>query len=129
VAKVTRGEFLGIAATLAGSALIQRTVGAFGAPIQGPGLILLNATIYTMDGAMPRAQAFAVVDGRFTAVGSNADIANLKKAGVTVIDAAGATVVPGFIDCHCHPSGVQELYGVNCDLRRVSQIQEAVHVR
>ncbi len=89
-------------------------------------LLLTNATIYTMDPSLPRAQALAVVGGRFVAVGSNADVGNLKRAGTTVIDAGGATVVPGFIDCHCHPSGVQELYGVNCNVRRVSQIQEAV---
>jgi predicted amidohydrolase YtcJ len=79
-----------------------------------------------MDAALPRAQALAVVGGRFVAVGSNADVANLKKAGTPVIDAAGGTVVPGFIDCHCHPSGVQELYGVNCNVRRVADIQNAV---
>ena len=47
----------------------------------GPGveadLIVVNARVYTMDPALPRAEAFAVKDGRFLAVGSTADIRNL----------------------------------------------------
>ena len=131
MAKLTRGEFLGLGAALTGAAIFGRSLRAQNPPSPQPrtssaDLLLLNATIYTMDGAVPRAQALAVVGGRFVAVGSNADVANLKKAGTPVIDAAGGTVVPGFIDCHCHPSGVQELYGVNCNVRRVADIQNAV---
>ena len=29
------------------------------------------------------------------------------------------TVLPGFIDSHCHPSGVDELFGVNANVRTV----------
>ena len=36
------------------------------------------------------------------------------------------TVTPGFIDTHSHPSGVNELYGVNTDLRTVAEIQAAL---
>ena len=141
MAKLTRGEFLSLGAALAGTAVFGRSsphlrAARFGgqaesrAPSPGPpDLLLINGTIYTMDPALPRAQALAVVGGRFVAVGSNADVGNLKKAGTTVIDAGGATVVPGFIDCHCHPSGVQELYGANCDARRIAQIQDAVRAR
>ena len=50
--------------------------------------------------------------GRFLAVGSSADIRNLAGARTQTIDAARMTVVPGFIDTHCHPSGVNELFGV-----------------
>ena len=46
---------------------------------------------YTIDPALPRAEAFAVKDGRFLAVGSNADIRNLATARTRVIDAAGMT--------------------------------------
>ena len=126
MARITRGEFLGFGAALAGAAIWGRDFYAQETAPAPANLLVLNAVVYTMDGGLPRAQAFAVSGGRFTAVGSNNDIANLKRAGMTVIDAAGATVVPGFIDCHCHPSGIEELYGVNCDLRRVAQIQDAV---
>ena len=36
---------------------------------------------------------------------------------------AGMTVTPGFIDTHCHLSGVNELYGVNANVRRVRELQ------
>jgi predicted amidohydrolase YtcJ len=72
----------------------------------------VNARVITVDDALPRAEAFAVKHGRFLAVGSNSDIRNITTSRTSLIDAAGMTVVPGFIDTHCHPSGVNELYGV-----------------
>ncbi len=33
------------------------------------------------------------------------------------------TVVPGFIDTHCHPSGVNELFEVNANVRTVAELQ------
>ncbi|NIU79995.1 MAG: amidohydrolase family protein, partial [Gammaproteobacteria bacterium] len=70
-------------------------------------------------------------DGRFVAVGSNADVQNLVSAGTEVIDAAGMTVTPGFIDAHSHPAGagVNELVHVNIDLRSVASIQDALAAR
>ena len=46
-----------------------------------------------------------------------------------VIDAAGMTVTPGFIDAHCHPGLQDELYDVNCDLPGIAQIQAALRKR
>ncbi len=91
-----------------------------------PDLVLLNGRIYTIDEAHPRAEALAVKHGRFLAVGSNDDVRNLVTARTEVIDAAGMTVTPGFIDAHSHPSGVRELTGVNVDLRSIAEIQEAM---
>src|SRR5438045_2307710 len=41
------------------------------------------------------------------------------------------TVVPGFIDAHCHPaaSGVDHVFNVDCDQRRIAEIQEAIRTR
>ncbi len=136
MAKVTRGEFLSFGAALAGGV----TVGAIGAPRfasvapalapasvdVGPDLVVTNARVYTSDPAQPRAEAFAVSGGRFVAVGSTSDVRNLANARTRVIDGGGMTITAGFIDCHCHPSGVNELYGVNCNLRRVAEIQKAI---
>ena len=46
-----------------------------------------------------------------------------------MLDAEGMTVFPGFIDTHCHPSGVDELYGVNTNLRTVAEIQAALRAK
>jgi predicted amidohydrolase YtcJ len=61
---------------------------------------------------MPRAEGFAVKDGRFLAIGSAADIRNITSSRTRVVDGAGMCVLPGFTDAHCHPSGVNELFGV-----------------
>jgi hypothetical protein len=97
----------------------------------GPDAIVINARVYTMDTALPRAEALAVKNGRFVAVGMNHDVSNLKTATTEVIDASGMTVTPGFIDAHSHPSwgGISELLDVNCDLRSVAAIQEAIAKR
>jgi predicted amidohydrolase YtcJ len=66
---------------------------------------VVNAKVYTMDSRAPRAEAFAVRNGRFTAVGSTDDIKGLAGKGTQTFDAKGMTVVPGFIDCHNHAGG------------------------
>ena len=87
---------------------------------------MINGAVYTSDRAQPRAEAFAVKSGRFVAVGSTRDIRNLATSRTQVVDAQQMTVTAGFIDAHCHPSGVEELYGVNTNLRTVREIQAAI---
>ena len=68
-------------------------------------LVIVNANIYSLDPARPRAQALAAKDGRILALGSNQDIlavATRELSGVTAIDLGGKTVLPGFIDAHTH---------------------------
>ncbi len=40
-------------------------------------LVVLNAGVYTIDNALPRAEAFAVKHGRFVAVGTTSGVRNL----------------------------------------------------
>lgn len=108
---------------LKGLATVRRTEPSVS---ERPDFVVVNARVLTQDAALPRAEAFAVTRDRFTAVGSNADVRNLASANTRVVDAAGATVLPGFIDCHCHPSGVTELYDVDANLRSVAAIQAAL---
>lgn len=66
-----------------------------------PALAVVNARIWTGVTAQPWAQALAVDSvGRITAVGTTAQVTRLSA--VTVIDANGQMVVPGFIDAHVH---------------------------
>ncbi|MGZ5926039.1 MAG: amidohydrolase family protein, partial [Rhizomicrobium sp.] len=64
-----------------------------------PDLIVTNAKVYTVDNAMPRAEAFAIRDGKFVAVGKSDEIKSLAGKGTQSFDAKGMTIVPGFIDC------------------------------
>jgi predicted amidohydrolase YtcJ len=68
--------------------------------------IVINAKVITVDPAHPAAQAFAIDNGRFTAVGTNAEILKLKTASTKVIDLKGKTVTPGFNDAHLHPQAI-----------------------
>lgn len=57
-----------------------------------PDLIVLNGDVRTVDQGKPKAQAFAIENGKFTAVGSNDEIKALADAETKVIDAGGKTV-------------------------------------
>jgi len=63
--------------------------------------VLYNARVYTVDPNRPTATAFAVRNGRFQAVGDDADVTAACPAAPS-LDAGGKTVVPGFIDAHAH---------------------------
>jgi predicted amidohydrolase YtcJ len=65
-------------------------------------IIILNARILTMDEAAPKAEAVAIAGNRIVAIGSNAEIEALKGSSTRLIDAAGATVLPGFNEAHMH---------------------------
>ncbi|WP_137723089.1 amidohydrolase [Prescottella subtropica] len=67
-----------------------------------PDLICLGGVVQTMAAPGP-VTAFAVRDGRFVAVGSDAEIAALAGPGTTRVDLAGRTVLPGFVETHVHP--------------------------
>lgn len=65
-------------------------------------IVILNGKVITFDGQ--DAQALAIKGDTIEAVGSTKDI-QAMAAGAHVIDAAGATVMPGFIDSHVHLFG------------------------
>jgi predicted amidohydrolase YtcJ len=94
-------------------------------------LVLHNGNFWTVDPQNPRAQAVAISGGRFLAVGSNADVLNLATTRTRKIDMGGRTVLPGFIDAHSHPasSGRSHLRQVDCDLRSIQAIQNALRAR
>ncbi len=76
-----------------------------------PDLIVINAKVTTMDPAMPKAEAFAVLGTRFLAVGSTTDMKSLAGPKTRIYDAKGGMVVPAFADTHNHGGGENLLYG------------------
>ncbi|MHC4535628.1 MAG: amidohydrolase [Planctomycetota bacterium] len=79
-------------------------------------LVVVSANIITVDDRNPRAEAFAVKNGKFIVVGTKSQIKKLIGGETAVIDAKGKTITPGFIDAHLHPSPV---YPVNSRLGKV----------
>lgn len=72
------------------------------APSPNVTMAVVNARVWTGDRARPWADAIAVSGDTIAAVGSSAEVRKLAGAGVEVIDAHGAFLVPGFIDAHVH---------------------------
>jgi predicted amidohydrolase YtcJ len=67
--------------------------------------LYVGGDIVTIDDARPTAEALAVQDGRILAVGTRGDVEkDHKGAGTKVVDLAGRTLLPGFIDAHSHYS-------------------------
>jgi len=75
-------------------------------------LVVFNAKVYTVDSALPKAEAFAVKANRFVAVGTTEEMKAFIGKGTQTFDAKQMSVVPGFIDCHNHAPGEVLLYEV-----------------
>ncbi|WP_299216447.1 amidohydrolase family protein [uncultured Dokdonia sp.] len=78
-------------------------------------LIVVNATVYTVNDAFAKAESFAIKDGKFVAVGTTQEITEAYTAP-EVVDAFGKTVLPGLIDGHCH------FYGLGQNLQVVDLV-------
>ena len=65
-------------------------------------IIITNGRLVTLQPARPRAQALAIGGGRILAVGTDDEIDAHRGPATREIDAAGGTVLPGFIDAHVH---------------------------
>jgi predicted amidohydrolase YtcJ len=65
-------------------------------------LILHNGKIATQDDRRSWAQAAAVRDGRFVAVGTDRDIMTYRGIQTKVVDLNKRTVIPGLNDSHLH---------------------------
>ena len=65
-------------------------------------LLIVNARIATLDRANPQAEAVLMRDGRFAAVGREADVRAAAAPDATVIEGKGLRAIPGLIDSHMH---------------------------
>ena len=88
-------------------------------------LILHNGKIVTLDKRSAIAQAVAIRDGKFLAVGSDAEVKRFSGPSTKVVDLGGRTAVPGLNDSHTHfrAAGLA-LYTVS--MRNVKSVAEAL---
>ncbi len=97
-------------AAAAGAALVFSTALASGILAQDEAsnraaeadAVYQNGFVYTVDGVRSRAEAFAVRDGRYVAVGSNDDMKAVIGPETKVVDLKGRMVMPGLVDTHIH---------------------------
>lgn len=95
--------------------------------IDAADLLLTNAHALTLDHARPRADAIAVSGGRIAWVGDCGGSPPILPSHTQVIDCGGQTIVPGFIDAHCHILAyASALMAVDCSTPAVSSINDIV---
>jgi len=78
-------------------------------------LAVINAKIFTAAGARGWPDALAVWRNRIAAVGDRSEIEPLIGPNTELIDAAGAVIVPGLIDSHCHMASVGSEHALQVD--------------
>jgi predicted amidohydrolase YtcJ len=93
--------------------------------------VINNANVITIAPHQPRAEALAISQGKFAAIGTTVEMQTMIGPKTNVMDLKGQTVVPGFIDAHIHvlDSGIWHVQAVDCDLRSISAIQSALRER
>jgi len=88
-------------------------------------IVFKNGRFWTLDPSHPEAEAVAVQNGRFAAVGTWERIKDWVGQSTRLVDLDGAFVVPGFIDSHTHfLEGALNLVSLN--LRDVRSREEFV---
>ena len=90
-------------------------------------LLLTKGEILTLDPGIPQAEALLVRDGRIVYVGTEQGAFSECCGAPEVINLAGKTVMPGFVESHMHPSILATtLLDVNCAYPRVKSIRDIV---
>jgi predicted amidohydrolase YtcJ len=94
-------------------------------------LILSNANVITMDPLHPRADGVAIKDGIILPITTKDDLNKWKRKKTITIDCKGKTVLPGFIDAHCHLHALAESHVTlnlepRYDVRSISDIQSKI---
>jgi predicted amidohydrolase YtcJ len=95
------------------------------ASLPGPAdLVLVGGPVMTMDPDQPTAGAVAVRNGRLVAIGDARDVLELEGPRTRRVDLRGRTLLPGFVDAHCHPveAGLEL---ARCSLHEVAPSSDA----
>jgi len=69
-------------------------------------IIFTDGQVHTVNTRNDLVEAAAVASGRILAVGSNADIRALAGPSTREVALRGRSLLPGFIDAHCHLTGL-----------------------
>jgi predicted amidohydrolase YtcJ len=65
-------------------------------------MVIQGGQIITMDETGPTGQAVAIRGNEIVAVGSEVEMATVTGPDTVVVDLAGRTLIPGFVDAHSH---------------------------
>ena len=97
---------------------------ATGSPQTAPDLIVHNAKILTVDEGFSIAEAAAVKDGAFVAVGTDAEVLATAGPDTRQVDLGGKSMLPGFNDTHSHVVKMGLNLPASIDLTSVASIAD-----
>jgi len=100
--------------------------GGCGAQRASADRVFVNGDIVTVNADFDRREAVAVKDGRFVAVGDDAEILALAGAETEVFDLGGRMVIPGLIDNHNHVIRATEYWANEARLDGAATRTEAI---
>src|SRR5215475_7309331 len=96
-------------------------------------IIFTGGQVYTVNASNDIVEAIAVAGGRILAVGSTVDIRALAGPGTREVGLHGRTLLPGFIDAHCHLTGLgMAMVSIDCKapgMQSIEALQKAVYER
>ena len=96
-------------------------------------LVFLGGRVHTVDATDTIAQAVAVSGSRIAAVGADADVRALVGPTTRVVELAGRSLLPGFIDAHCHLVSLgMSRASIDCKapgMQSIEALQKAVRER
>src|SRR5207245_9895610 len=92
-----------------------------------------GGAVHTGSAANDSVPALAVGGGRILAAGSDADVRALAGAGARVVALRGRSLLPGFVDGHCHLASLgMAMTSIDCKadgMQSIRALQEAVRRR
>ncbi len=115
-AAATAGMLVGATGSLAQSGRPSRPIA------------LINGKVLTVDGANRKAEAIIAENGVFTFVGTTKEVQARKPDGAQVIDAKGATVIPGLNDSHTHIVRGGMMYAMELRWDNVRSVEEGLEL-
>jgi hypothetical protein len=83
-----------------------------------------NGILWTGLGGPTNATALAVRGDRLVAVGSDDDVLNLRGPGTRLVNLAGQTLLPGFVDAHAHIWKIGHLLTTLLDVRAADSLAD-----
>ena len=99
-----------------------------------PGIIYQNTNLLQcvtsgLDLSKPGLSFVGVRDGRIAAIGPAEKASSAQGQGTRVIDCQGYTLLPGFVDAHCHIMALaSRLSAIDCGREKASTIPQLVNV-
>lgn len=113
------------------SAVVAMTLVLSAAEETPADLVVVNGKVVTVDEKFSIVEGAAIREGKFVAVGGNADVRKLIGPKTRVIDVQGKTVIPGLYETHVHATGAArgEAQQPFLQLGSIGEIQEWVRAQ